>query len=202
MVHALQQFGRPAFWLELCVSWLPHIQILRGLAGRSGGAYQFEALRNRHAVDGYVCWNSTRRLPFIVYRPKKTNFRLPFPFSANKWKFAVSVFFRSVFLIYIQIKWIGSICCRFKWKTEALAKFLNPLTVCSSCPFMVIYLLYSTCKWSNYASESTFFVRGEPELRALLHYYTVESQSAPPFNALRVIISYRCVVRGEVMSIF
>jgi hypothetical protein len=108
-------------------------------------------------IDGNVCWNRNRWLPFIVCRPKKTNFRLPFPFSANKGKFAVSVFFRSVFLIYIHIKWIGSICCRFKWKTEALAKFLNPFTVCSSCPFMVIDLRYSACKWSNYAKWINFF---------------------------------------------
>jgi hypothetical protein len=32
-----------------------------------------------------------RQLPFIVCRPTKTNFRLPFLFAANKRKFAVSV---------------------------------------------------------------------------------------------------------------
>ncbi len=28
-------------------------------------------------VDGYDCWNSKRQLPFIVCRPRKTNFRFP-----------------------------------------------------------------------------------------------------------------------------
>jgi hypothetical protein len=29
-------------------------------------------------IDGQVCWNSKRRLPFIVCRPRKTNLRFPF----------------------------------------------------------------------------------------------------------------------------
>jgi hypothetical protein len=31
-------------------------------------------------------------MPIIVCRPRKTNFRFVFPFAANKWKFAVSIF--------------------------------------------------------------------------------------------------------------
>jgi hypothetical protein len=42
--------------------------------------------------DGHVCWHSNRRLPCIVCRPRKKNFYFPFPFVANKPKFAVSVF--------------------------------------------------------------------------------------------------------------
>ncbi len=42
-------------------------------------------------IDGHVCWNSNCRLPFIFCQPRKTNFRSPFPFEANKWKFAVSI---------------------------------------------------------------------------------------------------------------
>ncbi len=43
-------------------------------------------------LDGHVCWNSIRRLPFIFCRPKKNQLLFPFPFAANKWKFSVSVF--------------------------------------------------------------------------------------------------------------
>ncbi len=43
-------------------------------------------------IDGHVCWNNNRRLPFIVCRPRKTNFHFPFPLAANKQKYAVSVF--------------------------------------------------------------------------------------------------------------
>jgi hypothetical protein len=32
------------------------------------------------------------QLPFIIFRPRKTNFRFPFPFTANRRKFAVSLF--------------------------------------------------------------------------------------------------------------
>ncbi len=43
-------------------------------------------------IDGHVSSNSNRRLPVIVCRPRKTNFRFPFPFAANKQRFAVFVF--------------------------------------------------------------------------------------------------------------
>jgi hypothetical protein len=36
--------------------------------------------------------NSYRRVPFMVCQPRKTNFRFPVPFAANKWKFAVVSF--------------------------------------------------------------------------------------------------------------
>jgi hypothetical protein len=43
-------------------------------------------------IDGNVCWNTNHRLPFIVYRPRKTNFRFLFLLAENERKFAVSVF--------------------------------------------------------------------------------------------------------------
>jgi hypothetical protein len=43
-------------------------------------------------IVGHVWWNSKRRLPLIVCRPRKTNVRFPFPFAANKREFAVSIF--------------------------------------------------------------------------------------------------------------
>ncbi len=70
-------------------------------------------------IDGQVCWNSKRRLPFIVSRPRKTNSRFHFPFAEDKRKFAVSVFhlqrtnwsFPLVsFSVYIYIYWNGSKC--------------------------------------------------------------------------------------------
>jgi hypothetical protein len=45
-----------------------------------------------YSIDVHVCWNSNRRLMFIVCRRRKTNFSFPFPFAAIKRKFAVSVF--------------------------------------------------------------------------------------------------------------
>jgi hypothetical protein len=46
-------------------------------------------------IDGQVCWNNNRRLPFFICWLKKTNFPFPFPFAANKWEspFSVSSFF-------------------------------------------------------------------------------------------------------------
>ncbi len=47
------------------------------------------------AIDGHVCWNSNRQLQFTICRPRKiekTNVHFPFPFAANKRKFAVSIF--------------------------------------------------------------------------------------------------------------
>ncbi len=43
-------------------------------------------------LDGHVCWNSSRRLPFIVCQPRNTNFRFPSQCAANKRKFVVSAF--------------------------------------------------------------------------------------------------------------
>jgi hypothetical protein len=42
-------------------------------------------------LDGHVCWHSKRRLPSIVCRPRKTNFRFPLLFAANKRKFSVTI---------------------------------------------------------------------------------------------------------------
>ncbi len=43
-------------------------------------------------IDGHVCWNSNRRLPFIVCRTRKSNICFLFQLAANKRKFAVSAF--------------------------------------------------------------------------------------------------------------
>ncbi len=32
-------------------------------------------------MDGHICWNTNRRLIFIVFRPREINFRFPFPFA-------------------------------------------------------------------------------------------------------------------------
>ncbi len=40
-------------------------------------------------IDRHVCWD--RQIPFMDSRPRKTNFRFPFPFAANKRKLAVSM---------------------------------------------------------------------------------------------------------------
>jgi hypothetical protein len=95
-------------------------------------------------IDGH--WNSNPQLPFTVCRPRKTNFNCPFPFAANKWKFAVSVFclqqtrgsftfsVSSVFRTYssTECNYIY-MCCHFKQKTEALVIFLNLFPISSLC---------------------------------------------------------------------
>ncbi len=89
-------------------------------------------------IDGQVCWNSNRRLPFIICRPRKTNFR--FPFAANKEILSSS--FSSVFsvCVYILIFIFIFICCRSKWKMEnrSSGDFLNPFTVCSPCKWKFV----------------------------------------------------------------
>ncbi len=47
-------------------------------------------------INGLVCWNSNNRLPFIICRPRKTNFYFLFLFAANKQNFAVTVFIFAV----------------------------------------------------------------------------------------------------------
>jgi hypothetical protein len=44
------------------------------------------------SIDGHVCLNSNRRLPFIVCGPRKTNLRLPFSFSVCSKQTEVAVF--------------------------------------------------------------------------------------------------------------
>ncbi len=65
---------------------------------------------NIHTVDRHVCWNSNRRLPFIVCQLRKTIFRFPFTFAANKLPLSISVqskqmevavFISSIFRLYI-----------------------------------------------------------------------------------------------------
>ncbi len=51
-------------------------------------------------IDGHVCWNGKRHLPFIVCRPRKTNFR--FPFAANKGKLPFSISSGYVYILYIR----------------------------------------------------------------------------------------------------
>ncbi len=46
----------------------------------------------RLPIDGHVCWSSNHQLLLIVCRPRKTKFRFPFLFAANKRKFVISVF--------------------------------------------------------------------------------------------------------------
>ncbi len=113
-------------------------------------------------MDGHVCRNSKRRLPFIskhrlpffVCRPRKTNFPFPFaenkqkfvchfhfPFAANKRKLLFSI--SSVSCIYIYTStyiyiflYVNFICCRLKRKMEAQAIFPYIFIVCSSCKWL------------------------------------------------------------------
>jgi hypothetical protein len=40
-------------------------------------------------INGHVCWNSNSQLLFIICRPRKTNFHVPFPFTTNKLPFSL-----------------------------------------------------------------------------------------------------------------
>ncbi len=42
-------------------------------------------------IDWDVFWNSHRQLPVFVCQLRKINFRFPFPFAANRRKFAISI---------------------------------------------------------------------------------------------------------------
>jgi hypothetical protein len=101
-----------------------------------------------YIIDGQVCLNNYNILPFIVCRPRKTNFCFLSPFAENKRKFAISVFVRSqqmavaVFLKFNFLYIHNIYTLTFQRKTEngSLGDSLNPFTVCSSkfviCPFV------------------------------------------------------------------
>ncbi len=104
-------------------------------------------------IDGHVCWNSNRRLPSIVCRPRQTNFRFPFPLAADKRKLAVSVFCflgnkrKSPFFVRSILDVCVCVCvcvCMnifififymmpFQTENGSPGDFLNPITVWSSC---------------------------------------------------------------------
>ncbi len=66
---------------------------------------------------------SNRQLPLIICRPRKTNFRFPFLFAANKRSFVVSI---SIYLyLYSAVKQ--------KTENQKPRLFLNPFTICSAC---------------------------------------------------------------------
>ncbi len=83
-------------------------------------------------IDGHVCWISNRRLPFIVCSQRKRNSYFPFPFTANKRRFAVSVFrlqqtwwniaycmiFWSPALPINKLKWTVNICLCTRYTTS------------------------------------------------------------------------------------
>ncbi len=73
------------------------------------------------------------KLPFIICRPRKINFRFMFPFAANKQKFAVSVFHLQqtigsccFLLVLFSINIYIYINCHFKRRKPRYI-FLNPL---------------------------------------------------------------------------
>ncbi len=74
---------------------------------------------NKINVDAHVCWSSNHHLQLIVCWPRKTNFRISFPFAANKRKLPFSFSSVSRFNIYIYTE-TGTvyICYCFKWETE------------------------------------------------------------------------------------
>ncbi len=43
-------------------------------------------------IDGHVCHDGNRRLPFVVCRPRETNFRFPFPFAGKQIEFCRFLF--------------------------------------------------------------------------------------------------------------
>ncbi len=137
------------------------------------------------SIDGHVCWNSERRLSFIVCRPRKTNFFFRFPFAENKRKFAASVFrfkkqtevavsLSSVFPLYISLSIYNYIyiyvCCCFKQKTVAQAIFFNPFAVCSSCirKFVVCPFVYAETNVSYPFAIGLNGLNGLADLRAFL----------------------------------
>ncbi len=81
----------------------------------------------QYIIDGHVCCNIKHRLPFIICRPRKTNFR--FPFSANKRK--LSFFVSSVFRTHTYIYIYDAISNR-KWKPRQFSFILLPFALCEN----------------------------------------------------------------------
>jgi hypothetical protein len=52
--------------------------------------YHNSRQRYIYTIDGHICWNSKRRMPLTICKPRKTNLR--FPFAENKQKLALSIF--------------------------------------------------------------------------------------------------------------
>jgi hypothetical protein len=114
-------------------------------------------IAGRNHWHGWVCWNRTRRLPFISSRPRRTNFLFRFrlqqtngscrfslvPFSVYKTEIYIYIYVICIYIyiytvyvyiylyIYLYIH-VFMYLLRCKTKTEAQAFFLNQFTVCSS----------------------------------------------------------------------
>jgi hypothetical protein len=72
---------------------------------------------DRHSfLSGLPFFDSNRRLPIVVCRLKKTNFRFPFLFAANKKKFAISEENKVPFSISICSKQKKFAISVFRWQ--------------------------------------------------------------------------------------
>jgi hypothetical protein len=89
-------------------------------------------------IDRNLCWNRKRRLLFIVHRPRKTNFCVPFLFFVHIYMLKrqhiyIYIYIHIYIYKYLYLYIHTSICCCFRRKTKTQVIFLFPFTVCSLC---------------------------------------------------------------------
>ncbi len=143
-------------------------------------------------------WNTKRRLPFIVCRPRKTNFRFsvfrlqkkievcrfPFPFAANKRNFSSSI--RSIF--HIQIYWKHMTAYTYIW----IYTYMNKYTFI----YLPIYLYIS-----NYNYKYMLLFQMKTGKRKLRWFYLTHLPFAHPANGNLSFIRLFVKKRTEVMRL-
>ncbi len=118
--------------------------------------------------------NVNHRLPFVVCRLRKTNFRFRLQQRNGSWCFPLDMcilkwqhMYVYLYILYIYTHTengtILYICRCFKWKTEAQAILLNPFTVCTSCKRMFVGCLLV----DEETNRSCPFAKGLDRLYAL-----------------------------------
>ncbi len=100
--------------------------------------------------DVHDCWNSKRRLLFILCRPRKTNFRFLLAENKRKLLFSVYIFIYICTSMYVSTVYQYVYICTVyaavsNWKQKVQAIFLNLFTVCSLCKRKFVICRLSIC---------------------------------------------------------